>query len=209
MAIEITRLTTQQGQDLTFIKAWFDANASEFFDSSEISTDTLLLKNSGGDTIMSIQYSSAFTFRVYVNNNLTITRSPSSSFFINRLVKTEHGIAIGLANTSTDAPYCIFISKTSAGRVGVIIQSSMNTSLGSFCFESIGGSTRSYSTDMSSGHVLADAVTTLTPCVCEGANGEYFPDCFITAFSQYKNLIDCTFLADGSEYLYNGFIAMR
>lgn len=207
MAIEVTRLSASQGKDPDIIKAWFDNNAGEYFDSSEIAEDTILLKNSG-ETVMSIKLTvSACTFNVYVNSSVTISRTASNSYYINRLAKTPHGVAIGFFNGSSDTPYHIFISKTSEERVGIIITSTIGSSLGNYAIESIGGSVRTISSSVTPS-VMAENITTLTPCVCDGANGEYMPDCFITSFSQYKN-IECTFIADGTEYLYNGFIAMR
>ena len=207
MAIEVTRLSASQGADLNTIKAWFDANATDFFDSSEIESNTLSLKDNG-NTVMSLSYNTTYSFSVYVSSSLTITKTGSNGLYINRLAKTPHGIAVGFSNGSQTSPYHIFISRTSADRIGIIVTSSLNTTLTSYYIESIDGSLRSSVTGVSATAVYADDITTLTQCVCEGADGEYMPDCFLTVFSQYKNL-DCTFVADGIEYLYNGFIAMR
>lgn len=208
MSIEVTRLSVADGRDISVIKSWFDANADELFDSIEISEDTLLLKNDSTTEVSIFFESSCVTVNVYVNSSLTITKSPGSNSYIDRLAKTPHGIALSFSGN----PYGVFIAKTNLNRTGVLIGNSLSANIlaGGFYFESIGGTIRTSTTSstLDASRSLADDVTTLTPCICEGSSGEYMPDCFFTTFSQYKG-IDCTFTADGNEYLYNGFIAMR
>lgn len=223
MSIEVTRLSYSQGTDMTVLKDWFDSNADDFFDSTEISGDSLLLKISGS-TAMTISHvnSTMFTVTVSVNGSLTLTKSTGGGGdYVARLAKTSHGIALsfsknygGPTDPAREYAYGLFITKTNAGNTGVVLAGNLSCVIGTtdilnsgFYYESINGSLRSTAATVTAA-VLADDVTTLTPCICEGANGDYMPDCFFTSFSQYKGQ-DCIFTADGSEYLYNGFIALR
>lgn len=221
MSIEVTRLSYSQGTDMTVLKGWFDANADDLFDSTEVSGDSLLLKISGSTAISVTHVSDTFRVDVYVNN-VTLTKTTGGGGdYVARLAKTSHGIALsfsknygGPTSPALEYAYGLFITKTSGGNTGVVLAGNLSCVIGTtdilnygFYFESIGGSLRSTANTVTAA-VMADDVTTLTPCVCEGANGEYMPDCFFTSFSQYKGQ-DCTFTADGNEYLYNGFIALR
>lgn len=214
MAIDVTTLTTTDGRDLSVLKAWFDANATSFFGSSEIDDNTLLLK-SEGETVLSFGFTNdRYVVTAYINSSSTASFTlGANNEYVRRLAKTAHGIAVSFSGYASGSdrhyPYGLFISKTSENRIGVVMakSQSLNITANGFYYESIGGSLRSAPTSIVAAS-SADDITTLTPCVCSGANGEYMPDCFFTSFSQYKEL-DCTFIADGKEYLYNGYIAMR
>lgn len=212
MSIEVTRLTYKQGTDHAYIKEWFDTNASEYFDESYLEDGKALRLRNGDRDFLFMSHDECFTVRVLVNGNMTLYMDNGVAHYISRLAKTPHGVAVGFARSGEygfDFPYGLFITKTNKGNTGLIGNTILGEQAGAgdYFFESIGGSKHSIPTAITP-NVIWNDVTTFTPVVCDKASGEYMPDCFFTTFSQYKEL-DCTFVAEGTEYLYNGFIAMR
>jgi hypothetical protein len=212
MAIEVTTLSSYDGVNVEVLKEWFDTNATSFFSGSEIVDNELQLKVNNVKAV-GICFTDSRYIKIYVNNDCTITVTFNSlSDYIKRLAKTSYGIAISGGNSglSSTYPYGVFITKTSNNNVGIVLakSQSQNITANGFYIVSIGGSLISSSATAIAFGSMHSGITTLTNCVCEEANGEYLPECYLTSFSQYKEY-DCVFTADGKEYLYNGFIAMR
>lgn len=208
--------------NLSNLKSWFEANATEYFDSFTLAEDgsSLTLTKSGIDMITLETTGVAgktVTFKLIDGTKKSITLASASStiLYVNRITKTNCGIAIAFSITGSagnDIPI-IYISKTSSGYTGItfithvtITGSSANictfdeTSLGSFNLSAADGAKKF--------GVEQKELTTLCPLVSGGKSTEYLPNVYLTPSSQYVGT-QCKFSLDGAEYLYNGYIALK
>ena len=208
--------------NLATLKEWFEANATEYFDSFTLAEDgsSLALTKNGIDMITFETTGAAgktVTFKLIGGTTKSITLASTSStvMYVNRITKTNCGIAIAFSmsgNVKGDNVYYIFISKTNNGYTGVLFfnYTSFN---GSDCKYCVFDET-SISFDLSSTTggikfgVERKELTTLCPLVSGGKSTEYLPNVYLTPSSQYVGT-QCKFSLDGAEYLYNGYIALK
>lgn len=216
MAIVTTRFSAEQGADLNVIKQWFEENASDYFDEVIIQDDILLLK-SAGETIL--EYipkgtsgnTASFVFHTAGGDTAAgVTPSATTPLYINRLTRTDSGIAAGLFFSTKSYEYGIFITRDKNGDIACVFSKTLGvTTVSDYKRYYIlsRSSTRTTDTfDIVSATFQAE-YTCLTNAVCSCAE-DYLPDCFITPFSQYAG-VPCIFELDGVKYIYNGYVALK
>lgn len=214
-----TKWLTNTGS-LSEVRDWLAANATEYFDSFVLSEDGLTLDlQKASNTYITITTTAAgsvkMKFTVYGGATHTTSHGSSESGFIERLTKTDYGICISVNYGGTSCPRSIFITKTNNGNIGAVIfhdyLSTKNTSSNYAYAISFSTSTefvRMTATGGANFGVNPANLTTLCPIVCMGNSDEYMPNIFITPFSQYVGT-ECSFVFEGTEYLYNGYIALK
>ena len=147
--------------------------------------------------------------------SITLTSTSSTILYVNRITKTNCGIAIAFSvsgNVQGNNVYYIFISKTNNGYTGVLFfnHTSFNISDCKYCVfdETSISFDLSSTTGIMKFGVDKKKLTTLCNLVSGGNSEEYLPNVFITPSSQYVGT-ECTLKYNGDDYLYNGYIALK
>lgn len=198
MAIE----RTDFNNNLTELKTWLEANATDYFDSFTITeSNNLVFTKNGVDMIKYIPQSGNTTF-IFLTLNLqngtskTITTGTGSLTYLRYVVKTNNGILFSFAGKN----FYMVVSKTSNNHTGIIFSySSVNTSTNTQfeCFDET-----SLSIDICSLTRITKQLTSLCPVVSGGQSQEYFPNVFYPLFRQNNN--EGSFTLNGENY-YAGY----
>lgn len=228
MAIETFNFSDTGTEHFSEIKTWLEANATDYFDSFELSEDKLTLTCKIGDktalTFVRGSTGNNYEETYYLYNGTTKKISPgASACYIDKIVKTSSGIAIRKNNNSTVYNNYSFIAKDNKGNTAFIFPSATsniwNVSLGSGGSGSIYGGI--FSSEKTSFDSLSESglsarygachnadVTVLSPICFYNSNGAYTPNLMVTVFGNVINT-ECTLDHNGEKFFYNGFVALK
>ena len=215
MAINITTFSSSEGKDPALIGSWFDQHKNGLFDSVSVSGSNVnLIKDQ--EIIITIHLPDGSLNTVCISYVLadgtirsTGALTTTNGKFIQRLAVTSSGIAIAARFYDHDCPWGCFISKTAEGSTGIIYSNGLHFSgdADAVNYQMLTPESKSCEARNLQTGVASAQLTTLSPAVCAGTK-DYFPNCFVTNFTQYR-ATDCVLNIDGTKYLYNGYMAMK
>lgn len=229
MAIENFYFSDTGTEHFVEIKSWLEANATDYFDSFELSEDKLTLTCKIGDktalTFSRTESGGTYTETFYLYNGTTQTSSgTSSAAYISNIVKTANGIAIRKTHGGTVYKNHSFITKDNKGNTAFVFLAKLSTN-GYNVAISTTTSSSAYASVFSSEKTTFDTIhenvispkygachnadiTVLSPYCFDNSNGSYTPDLMITVFGNVLNT-ECTLDHNGDKYFYNGYIALK
>lgn len=230
MAIENFYFSDTGSEHFVEIKTWLEANATDYFDSFELSEDKLTLTCKIGDktalTFNRASTGTTYTETFYLYNGTTQKSSGQTSVtYIDRIVKTANGIALRKNFGGNVYNNYSFITKDNKGNTAfvlpknIIINSwnvtSSTSGTGSSVYYSVFSSEKT-SFEQLCGSSLSTTygichnadVTVLSPICFYNSNGSYTPNLMITVFGNVLN-VECTLDHNGDKYFYNGYIALK
>lgn len=228
MAIETFNFSDTRAEHFAEIKTWLETNATDYFDSFELSEDNLTLTCKIGDkTVLtfvrgSIGNNYEETYYLYNGTTKKISAG-ANACYIDKIVKTANGIAIRKNYNSTEYNNYSFITKDNKGNTAFIFPSVTSNIWN--VLPSSGGSGSIYGGIFSSEKTTFDTlfdsglsarygachnadVTVLSPICFYNSNSSYTPNLMVTVFGNVLNT-ECTLDHNGEKYFYNGYIALK
>lgn len=202
MAIEKHTFTaTKTNIHLNELRGWFESNATEYFDSFETAeNNTLICKIGETEALKFAESSSELIVTVSLPNGVSVSNyAGRTSAVFKYAKKTNSGIYLYSSYIR------IFITKSDKDSTSVLLS----------CFSS-NSSQKSYIADFGYSStfievphttaVTANELTSFAPVVCSGC--VILPNLFITPFSEYVGN-DCNLNFRGTEYVYDGYFALK
>ena len=230
MAIETYNFSDTGAEHFADIKAWLEANATDYFDGFELSEDKLTLTCKIGDktalTFVRGSTGNNYVETYYLYNGTTEKISAgANACYIDKIVKTANGIAIRKNYNNTVYNNYTFITKDNKGNTGYIFPSVLTTNIWNVSLRGSSGSGSIYGGIFSSEKTAYDTLsesglsarygachqadtTVLSPICFYNSNGSYTPNLMVTVFGNVLNT-ECTLEHNGDRYFYNGFVALK
>lgn len=226
MATETFTFTDTGNEHLKDIKSWFEANATDYFDSFELSDDNLALtckigekaafkisRDTNGQTYRETIYNYDGTSK-YVGS-----QSSNDRVYINKIVKTDAGIAINKITNGNRYTNYIFITKTNKNNTAFVFKSNLNydwmsdnSNVGTWYVSAFSAEATGFDEQgrayLTSGQTAGYEKTILSPILLKNSGGTYLPNCLKTVYSEVIGT-ECTLEHDNTKYFYGGFIALK
>lgn len=230
MAIENFYFSDTGSEHFAEIKAWLEANATDYFDSFELSEDKLTLTCKIGDktalTFKRADTGTSYAETFYLYNGTTQKSSGAGTkvTYIDRIVKTSNGIALRRNHSGVIYNNYSFITKDNKGNTAFVFAKTPDQNTWNVA-SSTSGSNTGYCSVFSSEKTTFDQlfnalistvygachnadVTVLSPICFYNSNGSYTPNLMLTVFGNVLNT-ECTLDHNGDKYFYNGYIALK
>ena len=226
MAIETFNFSDTGAEHFAEIKTWLETNATDYFDSFELSEDKLTLTCKIGEkTALTFARTSERKSYCETFYNFDGTRSAQGAntniTYIDKIVKTSSGIAIRKSRGTTLTNNYTFITKTNKGDTAFVFLDSASSTWdvksnisNVFHFSAFTAEKTSFdvggnlATATRQGVCRVADTTVLSPICLNESNGAYMPNCMVTVFGNVLNT-ECTLDHNGEKYFYNGYIALK
>lgn len=225
MAIETYTFTDSGATHFSDIKTWLEANATEYFDSFELSEDGFTL-------ICKIGEKTAFTIyrgldknyykeTIYNYEGTSFTVSPnvpSYVVYVDKIVKSSSGIAIRKRCNGEVVNNYTFITKSNKGDTSFVFMENItfnwkedNSNAGNY-YSSVFSAEKTGFDNQGTAYLASYETdydeTVLSPICLKYSNGMHLPNCMKTVYSEVIGT-ECILSKDGERYFYNGFIALK
>lgn len=215
----------REGMDYTDVKQWFEENALEYFDTVEFIADTNASPYNGVILTSHTDNNYPLTLYLYVNNNnrpslhvntnagnIAIFDVSGGPAYINRIIKTDYGIAIGFGNSSASYKTSVLITKDNYGNTCVIYDKTFNSALSEIYSASgysleakpIAGSTANH------GVLNEIEYLGMLPCpIRSSLKSSVTPNCLMSVYGGTIVGTETEAEFGGEKYWYNGYIALK
>ena len=229
MAIETFNFSDNGVEHFSDIKTWLEANATDYFDSFELSEDKLTLTCKIGDktalTFSRTSTGATYVESFYLYNGTTQTLGGASGVaYIDKIVKTTSGIALRKNYGGNRYNNYSFITKDNKGNTAFLFPTKINSNAWNvltaanttcqICYSVFSSEKTTFDQLCESfispkyGAGIKADITALSPICFYNSNGSYTPNLMITVFGNVINT-ECTLYNNDDKYFYNGYVALK